>query len=156
MQRCSFGIADRKRSSCFRPFKVADNTTIRPRKNVADYQRRANLPHRPDSFPANHRAHKFARRRMWRKNREGFYKRWTWRRTDDKYSTAGRSKNVAAVIRQYECNLGWELLRNVQFFESPVFTFFFPPSVCHCVSMENDGPGVWTARVVSQALKVTM
>lgn len=32
------GVADRKRLSCFRPFKVADNTAISPRKNVADYQ----------------------------------------------------------------------------------------------------------------------
>lgn len=140
--KCSdvvFGIADRKRSSCFRPFKVADNTTISPRKNVADYQRCANLPRRLDSFSANRRANLHVDGCG-----ERIAKVFTNVKRDDgdKYSTAGRSKNVVAVIRQYECNLGRELLRNVQFFESAVFTFFFPPSIRSPLRLDgNDGPG---------------
>lgn len=131
-----FGVAGRKRSSCSRPFKVADNATISPRKNLADYQRCANLPRRLVSFPANRRANSHGDGCGERTGTAEVFTNTSnvTTRARDKYSTAGRSKNV--VIRQYECKTSGENYHAMCNFSSQLFLLSF------FLRLDgNDGPG---------------
>lgn len=78
-------------------------------------------------------------------------------RARDKYSTAGRSKNVVAVIRQYECNLEAKSYYATRNFSSRLFLLSFsalparPPIRSTVASRWKrrgrglDGPGGFTS-----------
>lgn len=89
----------------------------------------------------------------------------------NKYSMAtGRTENTVAMIYQYKCNLERETTTQRAIFRVDCFYFLFlrssPPSLSPsrppvrpfavAFRWEATGRRVWTTRMVSQALKVTM
>jgi len=119
---------NRKRPSCFRSFKVRDESILAKTSAVRQLASSTELANRRGEL-ANRRADVAKE-----SGSSSFASVRTWRVHDKYNTTAGRSKN--AMVRQYKCNLERKTTtQHAQFFDH----FYFPPPPCfvrcRCVSM---------------------